>query len=431
MSADRTRRLEGSLPGLFKDLADAHDPDYLEAAIERASSGSQRPAWTFPRRWLPMELVVTRVPTTRLPWRTLGVLALVAIMLAAAIAFFVGSRSPRVPPPFGPAANGLIAMGQNGDLYVVDPSSGEMRLLLGGPDVDDWVGFTRDGTRGVFLRWGPDSGGLTAAKVGTIQLDGGAPPVFVKKDVLHGGDPIVIAPNGRELAFSTFDYDTPNIHINVAALDQSAFHTFEDVPVADYGGIDYLAPDGREIVYLARSANAETHDIRALDVTTGETRPILETSIGNDIFGDISAAPDGKHIAYALKSVTGAVTVHVIGTDGRDDRVVGHLAGATFEAWPQWDPQGHRLLIEREGGDGVVHPVIVDLNGGPDVAIDTTISSNGAGKTWAPDGSAILAQRTDADGKQLQQELWNARTGAVTPVSWPSVTPPSWQRVLP
>jgi hypothetical protein len=60
--------------------------------------------------------------------------------------------------------------------------------------------------------------------------------------------------------------------------------------------------------------------------------------------------------------------------------------------------------------------------------IDTTISQNGAGKSWAPDGSAILAQRTAEDGTQLQQELWDVRTGAVTQVGWDSVTPPAWQR---
>ena len=131
------------------------------------------------------------------------------------------------------------------------------------------------------------------------------------------------------------------------------------------------------------------------------------------------------------RALTGTVSVHVVGTDGRDDTVVGHAPGATFEASPQWDPQGRRLLIERDAGDGVVHPVIVDLGGGPDVVVDAEISENGAAKAWAPDGASILAQRTAADGRPLQQELWDARTGKVTPVSWPSVTPPSWQRLAP
>jgi len=145
----------------------------------------------------------------------------------------------------------------------------------------------------------------------------------------------------------------------------------------------------------------------------------------------VSAAPDGKRIAYALRQSTGEVRIHVVGTDGAGDSIVGHAPGATLEAWPQWDPQGRRLLIERDAGDGVIKPVIVDVAGGPDVVVDTTISQNGAGKVWAPDGSSILAQRTAADGRQLQEELWDARTGSVAPVSWPAVTGPSWQRLAP
>jgi hypothetical protein len=443
MSVDRARRLEHRLPGLFDELADARTPDYLEAAIERASSSPQRPAWTFPARWLPMEIVTTPVPTTRLPLRQIGVLALIAIILATLLALVVGSRTTRLPEPFGPAANGVIALAQNGDLYTVDPDTGVMTLVLGGPETDEWAGFTPDGTRGVFLRRPPD--GFT--RVGTIPLAAGAHPTFVKRDVLTGGEPIQVAPNGQELAFAGTDYfvgqefgapappvDWDGNVISIASLDanldQRWFHTYA-APVADYGGLAYLAPDGREIVYVTRSSNGHTHDIRALDVASGVTRPIVETSIGNDILGNVSAAPDGKRIAYALKSVTGTVSVHVVGSDGTNDTVVGHVSGSNYEASPQWDPQGRRLLIQRDAGDGVARPVIVDLGGGSDVVVDAAISDKGAATTWAPDGASILAERTAGDGRPMQQELWDARTGKVTPVSWPSFTPPAWQRTAP
>ena len=430
MSIDRTRRLESTLPGLFDELANARTPDYLEAAIERASSSPQRPTWTFPARWLPMEIVTTRVPTTRLPWRQLGVLALLVIVLGTMLAILAGSRSVRLPEPFGPAGNGLIAVGQDGDLYTVDPHTAEMKLVLGGPENDQWLDFTPDGTTGSFLRWGPE-GPMQAAEVGSIRLSPGVQPVFVKKDVIHGDSWLTLAPNGREVAFTAFDYNSPILRIHVASLDGSRYRQYTDVQITDYGGLAYLAPTGSELVYLARSSDGLRHDIRALDVASGQTRPILEPGKGDDIFGNISAAPDGKHIAYALQELSGAISVHVIGTDGRDDRVVGHAPGSTFEAWPQWDPQGHRLLIERQDDRGAVHPVVVDLNGGADVVIDVQISQNGAGKLWSPDGASILAQRTDAEGRQLQQELWNAQTGKVTPVSWPSTTPPVWQRIAP
>jgi hypothetical protein len=407
-------------------------PDFIETLQDSIGVVPQRSGW-----W---PTVTTPASMSRVPWRGFGVLAVIAILLAALVALLVGSRSSRVPPPFGPADNGVIALGQNGDLYTVNPATGETTLIVGGADDDEWVGFTRDGTRAVFIRRS-----TTAAwpHVGTVSLAGGAQPVFVQKDMLRGDLAFDVAPNGRELAFSVLAIGGPYVgpdfnmpegtdwtanNISVAALDQSAFQTY-DTPVADYGGIEYLAPDGRVIVYVAGSPNGHTHDIRALDVGTAQSRPIVETASGNDIIGDLSAAPDGKHIAYTLEDPTGAVSVHVVGIDGRDDRVVGHAPGASFEASPQWDPQGNRLLIERRDDAGVVHPVVIDLNGGPDVVVQTTISDKGANKEWAPDGASILAQRTDADGKRLQQEFWSARTGAVTPVSWPSVTRPSWQRI--
>ena len=424
------QRFERDLPLILDDIAMGPYPDYIDGVLVTTATRRQRRRWTFPERWLPVELVTMRLPSTRVPMRQLAVLALVAALLAAALAVYVGSQQQetKLPAPFGVASNGAIALARAGDLYIVDPRSGRETLVLAGTEEDEWVGFTPDGTLGVFLRWGPDNGGMTAARIGVVGLQGGQTPMFIQKDVLHQGDWVEMAPNGRDVAFTAFDWGTPNYHINVAAIDGSSFKTFTDVPLADYGGLAFLAPEGRELVYLALSENAHSHDIRALDLTTGETRAILETTQANDIFGNISASPDGLSIAYAARTASGGVNVHVIGAGGTGDRVVGHAPGATFEAWPQWDPRGRRLLIERDAGGGVVRPVVVDLDGGPDVVIDTTISANGAGKTWAPDGSTILAQRTAEDGRQLQQELWDARTGAVAQVSWDSVTPPAWQR---
>jgi Tol biopolymer transport system component len=421
------QRLERDLPSILDEIVMGPYPDYIEDVLSTTARGRQRPGWAFPERWLPVEIATTRVPTTRLPWRQLGVLALLAVLLGTMIAVYVGTRTPKIPAPFGPADNGLVGLQRNGDLYVVDPQTGQESLLVGGPEQDDWVDFTPDGTRAVFIRWGPENGGLTVAKIGSVPIKGGA-PTFIEKDVIHSDSWIQTAPNGRDVAFTAYDYNSPVLRIHVAALDGSSYHQFSDVQITDYGALNYLAPDGREIVYLARSLNQQTHDIRALDVDTGQTRAILETSIGADVFGNVAASPDGKHLAYSSMSATGGATVHVIGTDGQDDRMVGHMTGATFEGWPQWDPQGRRLLIERDAGDGIARPVVIDLGGGADVTIDTTISSGGAGKMWAPDGTAILAQRTTQDGRQLQEEIWNVRTGEVTQVSWPSVTPPVWQR---
>ena len=92
-------------------------------------------------------------------------------ILAAALAVYVGSQQQesKLPPPFGVASNGAIALARAGDLYIVDPRSGHETLVLAGTEEDDWIGFTPDGTRGVFLRWGPENGGMTAARIGVVD----------------------------------------------------------------------------------------------------------------------------------------------------------------------------------------------------------------------------------------------------------------------
>ena len=109
MTIDRSSRADRVLVGLFDELADARTPDYLEAAIERASSRPQRPVWTLPERWFPMAESVSRPAfAPRLPWRAIGV-ALAILTLLIASALFIGSRQHKPAPPFGPAADGLFA----------------------------------------------------------------------------------------------------------------------------------------------------------------------------------------------------------------------------------------------------------------------------------------------------------------------------------
>ena len=53
MTMDRSSRADRVLAGLFDELADARTPDYLEAAIEHASSRPQRPVVDVPRKVAP------------------------------------------------------------------------------------------------------------------------------------------------------------------------------------------------------------------------------------------------------------------------------------------------------------------------------------------------------------------------------------------
>ena len=126
-------RFDRELPEALLDVAGSPATDYLTDILGRTARTRQRPAWASLERWLPMDLATPRAATARVPWRTIGVLALVAILLAALVAVYAGTQR-RVPAPFGPAANGLITFAQDGDIYVGDLTTGVTRMIVGGPE---------------------------------------------------------------------------------------------------------------------------------------------------------------------------------------------------------------------------------------------------------------------------------------------------------
>ena len=112
----------------------------------------QRPAWTFPGRWLPMaDIADRRAFAPHVPWRTIGAVAPHRPAPRSGRPY-VGTRPARVPPPFGPARNGGIVFANGGDIFIGDPVSGTSRAIVTGPEMDGNPLFARDGTRVAFMR---------------------------------------------------------------------------------------------------------------------------------------------------------------------------------------------------------------------------------------------------------------------------------------
>src|SRR5262245_65871528 len=90
------------------ELAEPLFADYLDEVLAVTSHRRQRPAWTFPGRWIPMVDIAQRPAfAPALPWR--AILLVAALLLAAVVGLLVVGSANRVPTPFGPARNGLIA----------------------------------------------------------------------------------------------------------------------------------------------------------------------------------------------------------------------------------------------------------------------------------------------------------------------------------
>ena len=112
----------------------------LERALAATRRVGQKPGWTFPERWLPMQLTMARTPSLR-PILAIVMVALLTLALVAA-ALYIGSQRRPLPAPFGPARNGAVVYDKAGDLYIANELSGEARPLVTGPETDGWPGFS-------------------------------------------------------------------------------------------------------------------------------------------------------------------------------------------------------------------------------------------------------------------------------------------------
>jgi hypothetical protein len=122
--------------------------------------------------------------------------------------------------------------------------------------------------------------------------------------------------------------------------------------------------------------------------------------------------------------------------DATHDGIVAHKAGAWLEGWPVWSPEGKELLIQRNigtSGDWThpSQPVVVSVDGSkPDVTVRFQTASAMWG-AWSPDGTTIQATPYDANGKGLQQLLWDPVSGESRSAPWTATSYPAWQRIAP
>lgn len=93
--------LERELTAWFIEVAGPRTPDYVDDILRQTVASRQRPAWTFPERWLPVSVMTRgRLLLRPIPWRAVGLVAILAALLAAMVAVYVGSSSRPGGVPF-------------------------------------------------------------------------------------------------------------------------------------------------------------------------------------------------------------------------------------------------------------------------------------------------------------------------------------------
>ena len=399
---------------------DRSRPDYLAEVLSVTRQTSQRPAWSFPGRWIPMQLTFERAGVPRaIPYLVLVGILVLAIALAAIA--LVGSQRKTVPP-FGPAANGHLAYETpSGDIATLDPATGEETLLVTGPELDSQPVYSLDGSRLAFVRevaggsavftvdsaggpvtrlttsrhphassptWSPDGTRLAFEEDGRIWVtptDGGGTEIMLAMgDLSSAHGPLWRPPSGDEILFKgcdsglTDDCGGASARLYLVAADGSGEPTAVSSPDTWQFAWFFVNfdPSGQRIV-TQRVWDRSWEDVTILTLEQGgsgfteERLALPDGAIG--WHPDLS--PDGTRVAiFVLEE--GTTNQHRIGFVSIDDPDTLVRTGPVFEGGCScaWSPDGtdfvvihdnFKTILDPDGGPAITEPWIEVLRENP------------------------------------------------------------------
>jgi WD40-like Beta Propeller Repeat len=432
-------RLQDDLPVTLIELADERMPDYVDDLLGRTAASSQRPAWSFPGRWIPMaDLVAERTFVPRLPWRALAVAALLALLIGGAI-WFAGSRH-RVPAPFGPAANGVIAYATAGDVYIGDPVTRASRVIVGGPEDDGSPVFSPSGERIAFLR----AHGAAAFDLMVVALDGGTP-------VRVTGDPITADTTVQWTADSRSLFVWSPSTSELERLD--ATRQADPVVIARNVVVERGAvrpPDGRQVVFQYGDTSGNSDGLFLMDVATGQTtlvRPVDSADDHGYQFNHPKWSPDGTWISFTRQRGRAGSSdggddqrVFLVRPNGSEFHQAAQEPGTVVEDDVAWSPDSTRLAANRwkqnAAGDWLIQPIgVITVATGAVADAGPPPVPDGSLFDWSPDGAFLLglpgAHATPGSAVVDAPTTIDVATGDARPLEWTVQTAVSWQRAAP
>jgi len=405
-------RIERELPGILGDLSAGPAPDYLDDVFGRTGRTRQRPAWSFPERWLPMaDITRSRAFPYSPRWRPIALALVVIALLAIAALAYVGSRPQRVPAPFGPAANGLMTYETGGDIYVGDPVTGTNRLVVGGADDDHDPGFSPDGTLIAFAR----STDASSAELFTVRTDG----TDLKR--------LTTAPI-ESIAWSIWTPDSRHIALSHAVAGSGLLETFDlDGHVQaiaagyDIKSFQYRPPMGRELLFRADKDGVS--GLFVMDASGANIHPIrTSTTSGNDLdLGNPVYSSDGRRIffqsAVQVSPDNGCCQLWVMDADGSnahqfpDDQLVN-----AWDGLPAVSPDGQWVAFWRVTENGQ-HASVVRADGSGPVTQVGPVLNGGVNFWWSPDSTKLVITPQD-DVDVARQYIADPLGGRWTTIEW-------------
>jgi Tol biopolymer transport system component len=396
----------------------------LERALAATRRTSQRPEWTFPERWLPMQLTMARTPSMR-PILYLGLVALLIATLAAA-ALLVGSQN-RLPEPFGLARNGVVVFEQDSDLLIADGLDSPTRTLIGGPDADAFPLFSRQGDRLAFVR-DADEGGF---QLMSVRPDGSDVRVLGTFPGENAG--VTWSPDGSALLVTFTETDHTAFRLAAVQADGSGSRELFLGRVADWAS---WRPDGRHVAFRGALGDGTSGAfIGDADGTNVRRLPIETTDLVD--FEGLSWTPDGTRLSFmSAGSLAGTGMSWQIGIATID--ASGALADLEWlkldpesraELYPTWSPDGSQFafILEKAGrrqlaiassvGRGAVRPV------GPQSDARAALWP-----TWSPDGQTLAVAVHPSSGDPT---FWSIDVASGEATQLQGSKADTWQRLAP
>jgi hypothetical protein len=403
---------------------------YLDDIVARAHRTRQRPAWTFPERWLPMvDIARQPVIAPRLPLRSVGLGLLIIGLILAVVALIAVGSPPSPPPPFGPAGNGAVAYAADGDIFTVAGVGSEPMAVVSGPEWDQDPKWSLDGSRLGFLRKAHRAEAVSTLFV--ALADGShVTGIPLEPSVI---DSFVFSPDGGRILISA--QVRGRAAILIAPIDASPVRQIDiGRPVAH---ASWRPPVGDEVLFTDYGIDGPGYGgIYVMRPDGGPIRTILPSADGRSR-GLVGWSPDGTRIAYSEWTDADDLTVrtHIINADGTGDRVLALPSGAVWEDPVAWSNDGTRLVSIRgyDGGNSRSRAVARPVDGnetGIEIAYPGVINQGCCSAwEWAPDDTSILGTPTDVGGWPLQQVKLDPKTGTTSDVSWSTTSAPTWQRL--